>query len=409
MNLKLILPAKIGALLLALAAAGCGGDDPLPVASWTGAWAATMMEPDQPLFDFHSQSFSDQTLRQTAIVTASGDKVRVRISNLFGTQPLELAEVRVAKELTPSVTTPGTGVSFAGQSSVTIPPAGEAISDGVELEVDPGDRLSVSIYSAKASEPATWHPFSFTTSLVAKGNQAASQSLTGASQVTSYFWLAGVDVESDSTRRVIVTFGDSITDGSSSTIDAQKRYSDRLFARLQEDPETRSCAVVNQGLGGNRLLRDMIGESGVSRFERDALGTPGVTHVIVLLGINDIGMPGFLGPSEQVTADAMIEGLELLSEKARSRGVKAFVGTIMPFEAAFPPYYTPEGEVIRQAVNQWIRENRTFDEVIDFDAAVRDPEQPSKIRAEFDSGDHLHPNDAGHDAMAGAVPLSLFK
>jgi lysophospholipase L1-like esterase len=411
MGLKFTRSARIGAFFLALATAGCGGDDEAPVARWSAAWATTMQGPDSPFPDMVPRSFSDETLRQTVVVTASGDRVRLRISNLFGSQPLELAEVRVAKEATPFVTAKGTDrlVHFAGKSSATIPKASEATSDGVDLAVNQGDRLIVSIYSSGPSEPATWHPFSLTTHAVAKGNQAASESLTSPTEVTSTYWLAGVDVESTAPQKVVVVFGDSITDGASSTVDAQKRYSDRLFARLQADPETRLYSVVNQGLGGNRLLRDGIGPSAVSRFERDVLGAPGVTHVIVLIGINDIGMPGFLGPSEQVTAAEMIDGLKSLADKARSRGVQAFIGTIMPFEAAFPPYYTPEGEVIRQAVNEWIRAQSSYDGVIDFDAAVRDPVAPSKVLASFDSGDHLHPNDAGHEAMATAVPLSIFK
>ncbi|WP_170135493.1 SGNH/GDSL hydrolase family protein [Nannocystis exedens] len=408
-------PTKIGAFVLALAAAGCddggGGDDEGPDARWVAAWATSMMEPEPAIIETKSRSFSDETLRQTVTVTAAGDRVRLRLSNLFGSQPLELAEVRVAKEQEPLVTAPGSDrqVHFAGRPGATIPAAAELLSDGVDLEVSPGDRLIVSIYASKPSELATWHPFSFTTHAVAEGNQAASERLTEPSTLSSAFWLAGVDVESAETDKVVVTFGDSITDGSYSTVDARRSYPDRLFARLQDDPETRSVAVVNHGLGGNRLLRDSVGPSGLSRFERDVLGTPGVTHAIVLIGINDIGMPGFVGPSEQVTADELIDGLESLADQAKAKGVKAFVGTILPFEAAFPPYYTIEGEEIRQAVNTWIRDNDAYDGVIDFEAAVRDPEHPTRILAAFDGGDHLHPNDAGHQAMADAVPLSLFK
>ncbi|WP_437731491.1 SGNH/GDSL hydrolase family protein [Sorangium sp. So ce1335] len=403
--------STVGAWMLAVAAAGCGGDDEAPVASWTAAWGTTMQGADSPFPELGPRSFDDETVRQRIVVTASGDRLRLRLSNLFGTQPLELAEVRVAKEASPFVAAPGTDrrVQFSGEPSASIPPASEAVSDGVDLAVSPGDRLIVSIYSAAASEPATWHPFSLTTHAVAGGNQAASETLTSPTNITSAYWLAGVDVESTEPRKVVVTFGDSITDGSSSTMDAEKRYSDRLFARLKADPETRRVAVVNQGLGGNRLLRDSIGPSAVSRFERDVLGTPGVTHVIVLIGINDIGMPGFSGPAEAVTADQMIDGLEALADKARAKGVKAFVGTLLPFEEAFPPYYTPEGEVMRQEVNTWIRGNTSYDGVIDFEAAVRDPEHPTRLLASFDSGDHLHPNDAGYEAMANAVPLSIFK
>ncbi|KYF90062.1 hypothetical protein BE17_49775 [Sorangium cellulosum] len=400
-----------GALVLAAATAGCGGDDVAPVGRWTAAWGTTMQGADSPFPDLAPRSFSDETVRQRIVVTASGDQVRLRLSNRFGTQPLELAEVRVAKEASPFVAAPGTDrrVQFSGRPSASIPPASEAVSDGVDLAVSAGDHLIVSIHSAAASEPATWHPFSLTTHAVARGNQAASETLTSPTNITSTYWLTGVDVESTEPQKVVVMFGDSITDGTSSTMDAEKRTSDRLFARLQADPETRMFAVVNQGLGGNRLLRDSVGPSAVSRFERDVLGTPGVTHVLVLIGINDIGMAGFVGPAEAATADQMIDGLESLADKARAKGVKAFVGTLMPFEEAFPPYYTPEGDAVRQEVNAWIRGNTSYDGVIDFEAAVRDPEQPTKILASFDSGDHLHPNDAGYEAMANAVPLSIFK
>ncbi|MCY1004387.1 GDSL-type esterase/lipase family protein [Nannocystis pusilla] len=338
MGLDFIRPAKIGAFVLALAAAGCDDGSGAGDARWVAAWATSMMEPGAQIGELKSRSFSDETLRQTVTVTASGDRVRLRLSNLFGSQPLELAEVRVAKEQEPLVTAPGSDrqVQFAGRSGATIPAAAELLSDVVDLEVSEGERLIVSIYAAKPSELATWHPLSLTTHAVAAGNQAASQRLTEPSALTSAFWLAGVDVESAANDRVLVTFGDSITDGASSTLDGRSSYPDRLYARLQEDPETRSVAVVNHGLGGNRLLRDDIGPSGLSRFERDVLGTPGVTHAIVLIGINDIGMPGFVGPSEQVTADELIDGLETLADEARANGVETLVGTIMPFEAAFP-------------------------------------------------------------------------
>ena len=402
--------ATMGAFVMALAAAGCD-EDVGPDARWVAGWATRMMEPGTEIVELKSRSFSEETLRQTVTVTVSGDRVRLRLSNRFGSRPLELAEVRVAKELEPLVTAPGSDrqVQFGGRPGATIAAAADMLSDGVDLAVSPGDRLIISVYVSQPTELATWHPFSSMTHAVASGNQAASQRLTEPGALSSTFWLAGVEVESAETDRVVVTFGDSITDGTSSTIDAHRSYPDRLFARLQEDEETRSVAVVNHGLGGNRLLRDSLGPSGLSRFERDVLGTPGVTHAIVLIGINDIGMPGFVGPSESVTADELIDGLESLADEARTKGVTAFIGTIMPFEAAFPPYYSLEGEEIRQTVNTWIRDNDAFDGVIDFEAAVRDPEHPTRILAAFDSGDHLHPNDAGYQAMADAVPLSIFE
>lgn len=401
--------ATTGAFVLGLAAAGCD-EGAGPEARWVAGWATSMMEPGTEILELTSRSFADETLRQTVTVAATGDRVRLRLSNRFGGRPLALAEVRVAKEQGPLVAAPGSDrqVRFGGRPDATIAADADLLSDGVDLEVAAGERLIVSVYVAQPTEPATWHPFSSTTHAVARGNQAASERLSEPSALVSTFWLAGVEVESTETDRVVVAFGDSITDGTSATVDAQRSYPDRLFARLQADAATRSVAVVNHGLGGNRLLRDSLGPSGLSRFGRDVLGTPGVTHTIVLIGINDIGMPGFLGPAESVTADALIEGLESLAEAARAEGVAAFVGTITPFEGAFPPYYSREGEAIRQTVNAWIRDNDAFAGVIDFEAAVRDPERPTRILAAFDSGDHLHPNDAGYQAMADAVPLAIF-
>jgi lysophospholipase L1-like esterase len=235
--------------------------------------------------------------------------------------------------------------------------------------------------------------------------------------MTWWPFLAGVDVVDLGLRKAIVAFGDSITDGDQSTQDANRRWPDMLAARLQAPERKDPIAVLNAGIGGNRILHDGAGPSGpkfgisaLARFDRDVLAQPGVKYVIVLEGINDIGQPDVAAPaSERVTADEIIFGLGQLIRRAHKKDLRIFGGTLTPFEgAAFPGYYTPEREVMRQIVNRWIRATAPFDAVIDFDAAVRDPNHPTRLLPRYDSGDHIHPNDAGYRAMGEAVDLSVF-
>lgn len=228
----------------------------------------------------------------------------------------------------------------------------------------------------------------------------------------SWFFLSGLSVEAMSKRSAaIVAFGDSLSDGFASTLDANRRYPNVLAERLQAHPRTRHIAVLNHGIGGNRTLFDFIGSSAQARLDRDVLNAPGAQWVILLAGINNIGLPGAFGLAGQVvTADDIIAGHRQIIERVRERGLKIYGATLLPFEgAAQAGYFTPEGEAKRQAVNHWIRTSGAFDAVIDFDRVIRDPAQPSRILSAYDSGDHLHPNDAGYRAMAASIDLRLFR
>lgn len=283
-------------------------------------------------------------------------------------------------------------------------PGALVLSDPVALEAPALSDLAVSYYLPGPLTASTVHYSAMQSSYALPGDAA------GARTIWSWPFLNGVDVLAPETAGAIVAFGDSITDGASSTPDANRRWPDVLARRLQANPATQNIAVVNQGVGGNRILHDGAGADGpqygpnaLARFERDALAQPGVRWIITLIGVNDIGHPGGAAPLvEAVTAQDMIAGLQQLAERARQRGVKIFGGTILPFP------HNDAQEAQRQAVNEWIRTSRAFDAVIDFDKIVRDPERPGLLLAAYDSGDHLHPNDAGHEAMGKAIDLALF-
>jgi lysophospholipase L1-like esterase len=272
----------------------------------------------------------------------------------------------------------------------------------------------VSLHVAEPTGAVTWHSGANATTWVADGNHASDEAADAfATTFTSWFWLSGIDVANARVVRTVVALGDSITDGSRSTLDANNRYPDFLARRLlAAAPPGRQVSVLNNGIGGNRILNDgpvgleSVGVKAVARFDRDVVAQTGVTDVILLEGINDIGFSASLAPDQDVSAAEIIEGMQNLIARAHAKGLRIYGGTLLPFQGAF--YYTEAGEAKRQAVNQWIRTGGEFDAVIDFDAALRDPENPLRFRAEYDSGDHLHPGDAGYQAMAEAIDLSLF-
>jgi lysophospholipase L1-like esterase len=249
---------------------------------------------------------------------------------------------------------------------------------------------------------------------IVRGDQTAAATLNDPATITSWVFLAGVDVLAPETAAAVVAFGDSITDGAVSTVDANHRWPDTLAARLRE--AGKKIAVMDAGIGGNRILHDAksnvsFGVNALARYDRDVLAQPGVRYVIVMEGINDIGHAGTSAPvSETVSAEDIIAGLRQLIERAHERGLKIFGGTLTPFEGTvFPGYYSPEKDVKRKAVNQWIRTSKAFDGVIDFDKAVQDPQNPNRILPKYDGGDRLHPSDAGYQAMGEAIDLSLFR
>jgi lysophospholipase L1-like esterase len=404
--------------------AAAAGPDRDRVGTWSTAVTGAATAPVPAVV------YENQTLRQIVHTSIGGQSVRVRLSNEYGTQPLVVGEAHVARRGAGSPAPeilPGSDrtLTFGGRTSFTIPPGAPALSDPVALSVPALSDLAVSIYLPQRTPATTLHSSAFQRNYIVPGNATGATSLPNPAVTTSWYFLSGVSVTASPRAATIVALGDSITDGAITTTDANHRWPDLLAARLQADRGLRHLSVLNKGIGGNRILHDgntlpgtpfegigpIFGDSALARFDRDVLAQPGARYVIVLLGINDIGHPTSVAPpSEAVTVDEMIAGYRQLVARAHEGGLKAFGATMTPFEnTTIPGYYNAENEAKRLAVNRWIRTSGEWDGVIDFDRAVRDPDHPLRMLAQYDSGDHLHPNDAGMRAMAGAIPLRLFR
>ena len=369
--------------------------------NWVGTWSASPQAASRPL------ELNGQTVRQTVHVSIGGTRVRVRLSNAYGADSLHIGAARVGLHSTGASIAPGSdrALTFNGSEFTTIPAGAMAISDPVRLRVPDRGDLAVSIYVPGKALAATEHSLGLQTTYISpEGDFSGAESLPTAATTESFYFLTGVEVDTPRRSSAIVTLGDSITDGLHSTPDANKRWSDRLAERLRSRKGSSNVAVLNAGISGNRLLHDTVGTSASARLDRDVLVLSGARYVIVLAGINDIGFPG--SPS----ADEIIAGHRQIIDRAHAMGLKVYGGTLTPFQAYLPGiYYTAGGEAKRQAVNHWIRTSKAYDAVIDFDKAIRDPINPATIRAAYDSGDNLHPNDAGYRAMADAIDLSLFR
>lgn len=352
-------------------------------------------------------SLKNQTVRMVARVSIGGRQVRVQLSNAQGRQALKIGAARIAHHRNGSTIAPDSDrlLTFAGQPQLTLPPGAIVASDPVEMAVDPFTELAISLYIPEDSGPVTLHPLGLRTTYIAEGDVTGKESLDGASQNRSYFWLSSIDVLAPADSAAVVAFGDSITDGFSTTPGAEQAWPALLAKRLADQKRSPPRAVLNAGISGNRVLRDGAGASALARFDRDVLSRPGVRWVILLEGINDItfsSIPVF-GAKEHVESRELIAGLRLLVEKAHVHGIKVMGATILPFEGV--QTFSEEGESTRQAVNHWIRTGGAFDAVVDFDAITRDGSHPTRLRPQFDSGDHVHPNDAGNRAMADAVDV----
>ncbi|HMA97713.1 MAG TPA: SGNH/GDSL hydrolase family protein [Polyangiaceae bacterium] len=347
--------------------------------------------------------------------------MRIKISNRFGTEPLVIGSAHLARRLSGAAIDPGTDrrVTFSGAAHVTVPVGALVLSDPVELKAPPLSDLAVSLYFPQPAKANTMHAMALQTNYIAAGSGDATGApdLPQATTTTTWHFLTGIDVHTHGAQAV-VALGDSITDGGNSTTDANLRWPDVLAQRLQQHHDLRRLGVINQGIIGNRILHptgpdyaNLFGPSALARFDQDVLAQPGVSYVIVLLGINDIGHPNSAAPaSEEVSAEEIEAGLAQFIERAHEKGLKIFGATLTPFEGTtIENYFTVEREAKRQSVNLWIRNSAKFDAVIDFDAAVRDPSHPSRILPAYDSGDHLHPSDAGQNALGEAIPLRLFE
>lgn len=347
----------------------------------------------------------DQTLRQVVRLSLGGRRVRLQLSNEYGSEPLVIGAAQVAPASAPGR---GRAVTFGGQAGVVVPPGAPVLSDPVELEVAALASLAISLYLPKPTPTRTFHWDGRQAASLAPGNQVSAAQLPPTPGLTARIFLSGIAVEADAPRGSVVVIGDSITDGNGATMDADTRWPDFLAARLAPQ----RIAVLNAGISGGRLLSSGMGPSALARFDRDVLSQPQLRSVIVLIGINDISWPGTAFDPQRRPPELaeLVAGYRQLIARAHARGVRVLGATLTPFEGALAgtplaDYFQPHKDALRRQLNAWIRASGEFDAVLDFDALLRDPAQPSRLQPAFDSGDHLHPGDAGHRAMAEAVPL----
>ncbi|MGJ7603378.1 SGNH/GDSL hydrolase family protein [Variovorax sp. LT1R20] len=384
-------------------------------------WSPSWMASTQPIWggDFVLPSglpfqFNRQTIRQVARLSIGGAKLRVVISNEGGTAPLYIGAARVARHGEGSAIVEGTdrAVRFGGQAEVTVPPGARLVSDPVDLPLPAFSEVAVSLYLPKPSQPAGFHFDARETAYVASGDLTGVAKMPpAASQWSTRVYVSGLVVETPTPPATVVALGDSITDGNGSTPGANTRWPDALAERLAP----RGVGVLNAGISGGRLMKDGMGRAGLERAGRDVFTQPGVRAVIVLLGTNDIGWPGgpFAPQEPAMRAEELIQGFRQLIAMARAHNVRILAGTITPNErglegTALEGHHSPEKDKVRQAVNRWIRESGAFDAVVDFDALLRDPARPIRLKGAMDSGDHLHPGDAGYKAMAAAIDLDAL-
>jgi lysophospholipase L1-like esterase len=368
--------------------------------TWVPRHRAAMVSPYDAMTFAPAFRFGDQTLRQIIHLHQGGTNFRVHLSNRFGRSPLEIGELRLARHAGNGAIVPDTdtSVTVGGVKTVTIAPGESVVTDQIPFSLSSGE-LAVSMHVV-SGPLATHHNGAYQTGYIAAGNATAATDLPDPDFTTALFFIEGVDVL-DESGLVVVAFGDSITDGEGTTIDANQRYPDHLSRRL-------GTSVLNLGISGNRLLRDGFGKAGLTRFQHDVLDVPGVTHVIIGLGVNDIGM-ATMYDQPQPTADDIITGLTTLAGRTRAAGVVPIGATLVPnADTVYSNFFSPLGEQIRLAVNEWIRTTGEYTAVLDTDAALRDPGRPEHYRPDLDSGDHLHPNDVGAAAIAQAIDLAVF-
>jgi lysophospholipase L1-like esterase len=386
---------------------------------WIGTWAAS----PQPVWapDFLApitfpRNLWDQTIRQVARVSIGGSQVRVVVSNQYGTTPLTIGSAHVALSAGGAAIAEGSDrtLTFSGEESITIPPGSPAISDPVDLDVPPLGSLAVSMFFPDVSPTTTMHYDARQTAYIVAGNKAAETDFKPDSTIVSRLFLSGIMVDAPPGARAVVTFGDSITDGDGSTLDANHRWPDLLAERLHGQGGA-PIAVLNEGISGERVLSDRMGTNALARFDQAVLSHPGVDTVIFMMGINDIGWPDSVLDRNGVapSAEEIIDGYEQLIARSHAHGIRIIGATLTPFAVAFKDtplagYYNEEKEQKRITVNEWIRTSGAFDGVIDFDKVVQDPSDANRMRPEYDKGDNLHPNDAGYKAMAESVDLKLL-
>lgn len=371
-----------------------------PDERWVGTWSAApqLTEPgNMP----PAPGLTDTTLRQIVYVSIGGKSLRLRFSNAFGSKPLTIRSVHIAKSARGGNIDADTDkpVTFHGQGSATIATGAPLVSDPIAFELAPLSDLAVTIYVQDATKSITGHPGSRCTSYLESGDKVTDSRLSSAAKTTHWYYLCGVDVLTDREGCAVAVLGDSITDGRGSTTDGNNRWPDQLARRILEDRSNPPIGVLNQGIGGNRVLNDGLGPSALARLDRDVLAQAGVRWLIVFEGINDLG-------TRSATSDELIAAYEQIIERAHARDIKVYGATIPPCGGSF--YYNAKLEIAREAINTWIRTSNRFDAVIDFDEAIRDPQKPTHLSAKADGGDHLHPGVEGYKTMADVIDLKLF-
>ena len=377
---------------------------------WVGTWATSPMAAKNESAKFGAPGTDGSTIREIVHISIGGPSIRVILTNEFGIDPLTIGAAQIAlssggNAIAADRSAP---LSFSGRPSIIIPPGALVVSDPVAFKVAPASNLAISLFLPdQPVNQLTFHPFADQTNYLVAGNAVNAPSLDTPTTFFTWDFLKGIDVSADEKAASIVTFGDSITDGAHSTRDANARWPDVLARRLQADKKTANLGILNQGIGGNRILHDTTGPSALARFDRDVLAQAGVKYLIIMESINDIGhATDPARPYDVVTADDLIAGLSQLATRAHTHGIKVFGATLTPFVGA--KYQSPAGEEMRQTINKWIRTTDQFDGVIDFDKVTTDPTHPGMFLILDDSGDHLHPGDAGYKAMGESIDLKLF-
>lgn len=402
MGIRLALLALLAAIapapVIVAPIAGAGPVAAMAKPIWVGTWEAAQLGPRT--FGLSHKGFADETIRDIVHTSVGGSQIRIRISNIFGTRPLRIGDVRVALSGAGAKIVPGTShrVLFGGRHQVIIRAGRQEFSDAVHMRVGAEQNLAVSIFVRGHSGPASWHPAAIATSYYsgAGDHTADASGLAYRHRIGDWYFLDGVDVVNSGVNGAVVTFGASTSDGVGSVSGADRRYPNDLASRLSGLPARLRLSVLNAGIAGNQLLAGGSGSgpSGLARFSRDALAQSDVRVVIVWEGTNDIGF------HPHMTASRIIKGYLRLIAAAHARGIAIIGATLQPDRGA--GYFTAHGNRVRNEVNRWIRTSGAFDSVADFDRALRDPADPARLRPRYDRGDHLHPNDAGYQAIADA-------
>lgn len=377
-----------------------------PQTHWVGTWATSPVNAE----GVNIRLFSGVTMREIAHISLGGDQLRLRFTNEFGLDPLTISDVHVALGAGGGAIQPASdhAVTFGGATSISISPGAAIFSDPVSFTVAPLADVAVSFYvPPQIMRAETYHSAAHQDSYLAEGHAPSAPELPQPTVLPSWYFFDGIDVAAAPDARAVIAFGDSITDGSASTLNANRRWPDVLAARLQQDKRLVQIGVLNEGIGGNHVLYEGFGPNALSRFDRDVLAQSGARYMIVLESINDIGgLERVQAPWQAVTAQQLEFGLKQIVDRAHEHGLKIFGGTLTPYGGA--GYFSDAGEQVREAVNDWIRTSGVFDGVIDFDKITRDPQNPTRFNPAYDAGDHLHPSDAGYKAMGEGVDLTLF-